>query len=154
MTPETRRPGNGTRGAGAVLVALLAAGCAPMLPPPDRIEPPPVWEATDPLPPRTVRPETDPPPFRPLSMLGEAAIAAFQRHASPYDGSSCPFDPSCSHYARIACARHGVPRGAVLAAGRLMRCHGHGMRAYPPRARTWDGPWLFDDPVPGTEAPR
>ncbi len=46
----------------------------------------------------------------------------------------CRFEPSCSAYGREAIRRYGSPRGFVLTAGRLLRCH--------PFAR---GGW---DPVP------
>ena len=36
---------------------------------------------------------------------------------------ACRFQPSCSEYAAIAIAEHGALRGAVMAAGRLLRCH-------------------------------
>jgi putative membrane protein insertion efficiency factor len=35
----------------------------------------------------------------------------------------CPFEPSCSAYGREAIARYGSPRGYVLTAQRLLRCH-------------------------------
>lgn len=38
-------------------------------------------------------------------------------------GSRCRYHPSCSHYARIAVARHGALRGSLLASWRLLRCN-------------------------------
>jgi len=35
----------------------------------------------------------------------------------------CRFEPSCSAYGREAIARYGSPRGYVLTARRLLRCH-------------------------------
>ena len=35
----------------------------------------------------------------------------------------CRFEPSCSAYGREAIARYGSPRGFLLAAGRISRCH-------------------------------
>jgi putative membrane protein insertion efficiency factor len=35
----------------------------------------------------------------------------------------CRFDPSCSAYGREAIARYGSPRGYILTAQRLLRCH-------------------------------
>ncbi len=35
----------------------------------------------------------------------------------------CRFEPSCSSYGREAIARYGSPRGYVLTARRLLRCH-------------------------------
>jgi len=35
----------------------------------------------------------------------------------------CRFHPTCSAYGREAVARYGVPKGLLLAAGRVLRCH-------------------------------
>lgn len=35
----------------------------------------------------------------------------------------CRFTPTCSAYGREAIARYGLPRGFLLATGRLLRCH-------------------------------
>ena len=37
--------------------------------------------------------------------------------------SRCIFLPTCSEYAYIAIARHGLIRGTALAAARVARCH-------------------------------
>jgi putative membrane protein insertion efficiency factor len=37
--------------------------------------------------------------------------------------TQCKFLPTCSEYAYIALARHGLVRGTILAARRLARCH-------------------------------
>jgi hypothetical protein len=50
-------------------------------------------------------------------------IAAYQRWIRPLLPPACRHLPSCSDYAAEAIARHGVGRGAALAAGRLLRCH-------------------------------
>ncbi len=44
-------------------------------------------------------------------------------HALGGAGGACRFQPSCSEYAAIAIAEHGVLRGGLMAAGRLLRCH-------------------------------
>jgi putative membrane protein insertion efficiency factor len=41
----------------------------------------------------------------------------------PWLGSACRFEPTCSQYALDALERHGAVGGALLAAGRLLRCH-------------------------------
>ena len=38
-------------------------------------------------------------------------------------GGGCAFQPTCSEYAAIALAEHGVVRGSVLAAWRVLRCN-------------------------------
>jgi uncharacterized protein len=36
---------------------------------------------------------------------------------------ACCFQPTCSEYAAIAIAEHGVLRGGAMAAWRVLRCH-------------------------------
>ncbi len=36
---------------------------------------------------------------------------------------ACRFQPTCSEYAAIAIAEHGVLRGGLMSLGRLLRCH-------------------------------
>ena len=42
---------------------------------------------------------------------------------SPWLGSHCRFEPSCSHYAQTAIQQHGALRGTWLTLRRLARCH-------------------------------
>ena len=46
----------------------------------------------------------------------------YKRFLSPLLPSACRFEPTCSVYARDAIERHGLMRGAGLAARRLLRC--------------------------------
>jgi putative membrane protein insertion efficiency factor len=53
-----------------------------------------------------------------------APIRLYQLLISPLlPANTCKFHPSCSEYAVLAIRRHGVLRGVVLAAWRLLRCH-------------------------------
>lgn len=68
------------------------------------------------------------------------ALVRFYRFClSPWLGSSCRFEPTCSAYALQALERHGAAAGTYLTLARLVRC----------------GPWCpgGHDPVP-SEAPR
>jgi len=56
---------------------------------------------------------------------------------SPWLGSNCRYQPTCSSYAIEALQVHGVMRGTWLAAKRIGRCHPWGGSGY--------------DPVPGSE---
>ncbi len=38
-------------------------------------------------------------------------------------GDVCRYEPTCSSYALHALEQHGALRGAMLAGGRLLRCH-------------------------------
>jgi uncharacterized protein len=42
---------------------------------------------------------------------------------SPWLGSQCRFEPTCSRYAIEALESHGAGRGSYLAARRVFRCH-------------------------------
>jgi putative membrane protein insertion efficiency factor len=55
--------------------------------------------------------------------LAVAALAFYKRVLSPLLPPACRFEPTCSVYAREAIERHGLARGAALAARRLLRCH-------------------------------
>lgn len=52
-----------------------------------------------------------------------APIRAYQRALSPLVGARCKYHPSCSEYAAQAIREHGVMRGFVLAAWRILRCN-------------------------------
>lgn len=59
-------------------------------------------------------------------------IRLYQLTLSPWLGTNCRYEPTCSHYAAEALERHGVARGAWLAAKRLGRCHPWGRSGYDP----------------------
>lgn len=73
-------------------------------------------------------------PQRSLILL----VRGYRLLLSPWLGSSCRFEPTCSVYALEALQRHGAAAGAYLATARIARCH----------------PWCQGgiDPVP-TQAP-
>jgi putative membrane protein insertion efficiency factor len=62
----------------------------------------------------------------PKPSLGQQAVVfglLFYKSAlSPMLPSCCKFYPTCSIYAKEAVERHGVARGLLLAARRLLRC--------------------------------
>jgi putative membrane protein insertion efficiency factor len=68
-----------------------------------------------------------------------SAVRAYRFFLSPWLGSACRFEPTCSAYALAALDRHGAAVGAALAVGRLGRCH----------------PWCAggSDPVPDAAPP-
>jgi uncharacterized protein len=51
------------------------------------------------------------------------SIAAYRVVVSPWLGSRCRFEPSCSAYATEAIAIHGPLTGTRLAIARVARCH-------------------------------
>jgi uncharacterized protein len=66
-------------------------------------------------------------------------VRGYRFFLSPWLGSACRFEPTCSLYALQALERHGAARGSYLAAHRVLRCH----------------PWCDGglDPVPPAAAP-
>jgi len=52
-----------------------------------------------------------------------APIQLYQRLISPALPRRCKYEPTCSRYALQAISRHGILRGVVLAAWRLLRCN-------------------------------
>ena len=59
--------------------------------------------------------------------MAVAGIDAYRATISPVFERSglihCRFRPSCSAYGREAIRRHGLARGAVLTASRILRCN-------------------------------
>ncbi len=68
-----------------------------------------------------------------------AVVKAYRLLLSPWLGSSCRFEPTCSAYSLQALETHGAAAGSYLTLARLARCH----------------PWCAGgaDPVP-SEMPR
>jgi hypothetical protein len=56
-----------------------------------------------------------------LGLLG--LVKGYRLLLSPWLGSGCRFEPSCSVYAIHALERHGALGGSVLTVKRLVRCH-------------------------------
>lgn len=52
-----------------------------------------------------------------------APIRFYRYFLSPWLGSACRFEPTCSLYALEALDRHGAVRGTALTARRVLRCH-------------------------------
>ena len=50
-------------------------------------------------------------------------VRAYRLLLSPWLGSACRFEPSCSVYAIGAIERHGAAVGSYLTLKRLGRCH-------------------------------
>ena len=52
-----------------------------------------------------------------------AALHAYKRYASPYLGTHCRFDPSCSAYTYEAVQEYGVIKGSAMGLLRIARCN-------------------------------
>ncbi len=68
--------------------------------------------------------------------LGLAVLYLYRLIVSPIIvmlfGRACRFEPSCSQYAEQAIRTHGILRGGMMAAHRLLRCHPLGGQGYDP----------------------
>lgn len=60
-------------------------------------------------------------------------LVKFYRYfISPYMGSHCRFEPSCSRYALEAYQTLSFPQASLLTAKRLCKCHPFGGHGYDP----------------------
>ena len=58
-----------------------------------------------------------------LRSVAKGWIRFFQKFISPYDGRKCGLYPTCSEYSRQCFMRYGFPKGWLMTADRLQRCH-------------------------------
>ncbi|MDJ0916672.1 MAG: membrane protein insertion efficiency factor YidD [Woeseiaceae bacterium] len=59
-------------------------------------------------------------------------VRLYRYAISPFLGSNCRFQPTCSEYAIEALKQHGLFRGGGLAIRRIFRCHPWGGSGYDP----------------------
>lgn len=52
-----------------------------------------------------------------------ALVQGYRLLLKPWLGNACRFEPTCSAYALQALHQHGAAAGAVLSAGRVLRCN-------------------------------
>ncbi len=50
-------------------------------------------------------------------------VKGYRLLLSPWLGSACRFEPTCSAYSLQALERHGAAAGSYLTVARLVRCH-------------------------------
>ena len=75
-----------------------------------------------------------------MNRLAVGLLRLYQLLVSPWLGSACRFQPTCSQYAIDAVNGLGVVRGSWFAIRRLGRCHPLGGSGYDPiLSRTTDG---------------
>jgi putative membrane protein insertion efficiency factor len=77
-------------------------------------------------------------------------LRCYQRVVSPMLPQACRFVPTCSQYAIEAVERHGVVRGGLLAAARLLRCQPFARAGFDPVPASMAKPGCgFTDSLPG-----
>jgi len=75
-----------------------------------------------------------------------ALVRGYRLLLSPWLGSACRFEPTCSVYALQALQRHGAAAGSYLAARRIARCQPWCAGGCDPVPE--QGPRLFSSLVP------
>jgi putative membrane protein insertion efficiency factor len=58
-----------------------------------------------------------------MKRIALGLIRFYQLAISPFTPPSCRYIPTCSHYGYEAIAKHGLIKGGLLTAKRLLRCH-------------------------------
>lgn len=61
--------------------------------------------------------------YNPVSLILKGSMWTYQNIISPELSSSCPYQISCSNFAKQSIQEFGVIKGTALAADRLMRCN-------------------------------
>ena len=59
-------------------------------------------------------------------------IEFYRKHISPYKPPCCRFVPTCSEYALQALEKHGLFKGLLLSAWRILRCNPLSKGGYDP----------------------
>lgn len=58
-----------------------------------------------------------------INKLLMGVVKGYRLLFSPWLGSSCRFEPTCSIYSLHALEQHGAAVGSYLTVARLLRCH-------------------------------
>jgi putative membrane protein insertion efficiency factor len=77
-------------------------------------------------------------PLRLIRRVAVLPIVVYRRWISPWTPPSCRFRPTCSAYTEEAILVHGILKGVLLGAWRILRCHPFargGREPVPPRGR-------------------
>jgi putative membrane protein insertion efficiency factor len=67
-----------------------------------------------------------------MTRLALGLIRLYQLLTRPWMPPVCRFHPSCSDYTMVALQRHGMWRGGLLGAWRILRCHPFNPGGYDP----------------------
>jgi uncharacterized protein len=61
--------------------------------------------------------------MNPIQNVLIGIVKGYRLLLSPWLGSACRFEPTCSRYALDALELHGAAKGSYLTTRRLIRCH-------------------------------
>lgn len=85
-------------------------------------------------------PTTSPRPG-PVARALILALRGYRLLLSPWLGSQCRFEPTCSVYTLQALQRHGAAGGSYLGARRVLRCHPWCAGGHDPVPDALPAPW-------------
>jgi putative membrane protein insertion efficiency factor len=80
-------------------------------------------------------------------------VRGYRLLLSPWLGSSCRFEPTCSAYSLEALQRHGAAAGSYLTTARILRCHpwcNGGFDPVPDHAPSLFRRFVADDAAPAS----
>jgi len=61
--------------------------------------------------------------YNPVSLLLSSALFTYQKVMSGQIASNCPYQLSCSNFAKASLAEFGLIKGTALAVDRMLRCN-------------------------------
>lgn len=61
--------------------------------------------------------------YNPVSLLLKGSMWMYQNVISPQLSSPCPYQISCSNFAKQSITEYGIMKGMAISADRLMRCN-------------------------------
>ena len=70
-----------------------------------------------------------------MSRAAIIAIRIYQRLLSPFLGTNCRYEPSCSAYGVEAIEQHGVLRGVPMTLWRILSCNPFSQGGYDPAVK-------------------
>ena len=59
----------------------------------------------------------------PFAYIVSLPVRAYRLVLSPWVGTSCRYQPTCSAYSLEALEKHGAIKGSYLTVRRILRCH-------------------------------
>ncbi len=80
-----------------------------------------------------------------LKRLCLALLLIYKRTLSPITGTRCAYTPTCSMYSYDAISKHGVVKGILMTAERLLRCTPFAKGGFDPVRENYRGKikWLI-----------
>ena len=68
----------------------------------------------------------------PLTYIAYLIVKAYQVVVSPFLGTNCRYNPTCSAYALEALKKFGIIKGGLLSIKRVAKCHPWGGSGHDP----------------------